>query len=166
VHIPFIIAEGSLLTNNLYYKSIATSAIGRITKGGATCSAFVHTRDIYATIKELAGIPAPGSGTRSISLVELMKNPGLPGRDYLFTEGDSCNFAIRNKEYKLIVQRGKRDSLYKIDSNKWEETATYIDLYSGLLSADEITTYNLLAGELTKRLGYCICKCSWIPLTL
>ncbi|MGH2553561.1 MAG: sulfatase-like hydrolase/transferase [Chitinophagaceae bacterium] len=138
VHVPFIIADGYWLTHPSYSPVRPAelplkfrSSIGAIVKPGSNCDALVHTRDLYATILNLAGVTDPEGGTESKSLVKFMRNPGTAGETYLFTEDTASAYAIRTSKYKLIrydKSSGTDYEFYDISNNKWDQTTLTISV--------------------------------------
>ncbi len=133
VHVPFIIADGYWLANpnstGVPVVGTILGSVGRIINPGSDCDELVHTRDIYATILELAGITEPEKGTKSHSLVKFMKDPNATGMAYLFTEDLIGEYAVRTKNYKLIQYYNAAgtflsEEFYDISGNQWDETQT------------------------------------------
>jgi arylsulfatase A-like enzyme len=156
VHIPFIIADGHYLTKPEYRKTTAATSVGFITTPGTTCDALIHTRDLYGTVRELAGIASPDAATESHSLVRFMTNPLARGEQYVFTEGkEPCEFAIRNDNFKLIRYSSGTEEFYKIGMYRWDETNLLPT--SGMTGA-ELRAYNNLEDKLKLLPCYCPTK--------
>ncbi len=89
-----------------------------VSKVGAASPALVETVDIYPTLAELAGLPAPG-GPQPIdgkSLVPILRDPGKTVRDHAYhcyPRGNRLGRAIRTERYRLVEWKpwgGKPDT--------------------------------------------------------
>jgi choline-sulfatase len=78
-------------------------------RGGRTARALTESVDIGPTILECLGVePLPGSHGRS--LAGLLRNPGRPHRDLIFTEYlENEEAAVRTSEWKFIYCTGRRE---------------------------------------------------------
>lgn len=82
-----------------------------VTRRGTACEALVETVDIYPTVCELAGLPAP-AGPQPIdgaSLVPLLKDPSATGSDHVYhcyPRGRRLGRAIRTSRYRLVEWKG------------------------------------------------------------
>ncbi|MEW4489290.1 sulfatase [Thalassoglobus sp. JC818] len=81
------------------------------TTPGTSSSALIETVDIFPTLTELAGLPAPQESEAvkqtidGQSLVPLLKNPDAPHRGYAyhcFPRGKRLGRAIRTERYRLV----------------------------------------------------------------
>ncbi|MCU0794510.1 MAG: sulfatase [Akkermansiaceae bacterium] len=73
-------------------------------KTGAESSALIETVDLYPTLAELAGLPAP-KGLDGISFAALLENPAAPHRDHaihVYPRGGLLGRAIRSERYRLV----------------------------------------------------------------
>lgn len=52
----------------------------------AKCEALVEFVDIYPTLLELTDVPGPAEQLQGVSLVPLLKNPGLPGNEFIIAK--------------------------------------------------------------------------------
>lgn len=155
IHVPFIIADGHWITDARYRKTTAATSVGFITTPGTTCDRLIHTRDIYGTVRQLAGIASPDLGTESHSLVKFMTNPSAPGEQYVITEGGAfCEYAIRNDHYKLIDSSGVKE-FYKIDRYKWDDAASRLSIDPAVMTSDELGAYKKLKAKLESMPCYC-----------
>jgi iduronate 2-sulfatase len=79
-----------------------------VTRPGSRCEAVVETVDLYPTLAELAGLPAPDvpQPIDGESLVPLMRQPDLAREDHAyhaFPRGRYLGRAIRTARYRLVV---------------------------------------------------------------
>jgi iduronate 2-sulfatase len=114
---------------------LAIVAPGTTTRGSSTL-ALVESVDLYPTLAELAGLPAPdGPQPRDgKSLVSLLKDPAAVVRDHAFhcyPRGKRLGRAIRTDRYRLVEWRSTVDA---------EEPAEY-ELYD--YEVDPLETRNL-----------------------
>jgi len=123
-----------------------------VTKPESRSGALVETVDIYPTLCELAGLPAP-TGPQPIdgrSLVPVLKNPATSIRDHVyhcFPKGNRLGRAIRTERYRLVEWK------------PWEvsSTAAEYELYD--YQRDPLETKNLaeanpdIAAQLKKLLA-------------
>lgn len=78
-----------------------------VTKAGSVTQQLAETVDVYPTLAELAGLPAP-SGPQPIdglSLVPVLKDPTRSIRDHAyhcFPRGERMGRAIRTQRYRLV----------------------------------------------------------------
>jgi iduronate 2-sulfatase len=73
-------------------------------KEGTVSSALVETVDIYPTLTELAGLPAP-EGLDGKSFAALFKDPAVPHRDHaihVYPRNKLLGRAIRTDRYRLV----------------------------------------------------------------
>ena len=79
-----------------------------ITKGGTrAANALVETVDIYPTLAELAGLPAPQvpQGIEGKSFVPALRDPNLGAKNYLYhvyPRGERIGRAVRTIRYRLV----------------------------------------------------------------
>lgn len=87
-----------------------------VTKPGSRIDMPVSLVEIYATLSELAGLPAP-EGLDSRSLVSLLKDPGASWeRPALMTQGRG-NHAIRTPKWRYIRYRDGTEELYDCETD-------------------------------------------------
>ena len=78
-----------------------------VAKPGSHCRALVESVDIFPSLSQLCGLPAP-TGPQPIdgeSLVPLLKDPSAHSRDHAFhcyPRGDRLGRAIRTHRYRLV----------------------------------------------------------------
>jgi len=75
--------------------------------GGRASSAFVETVDIFPTLAELAGLPAPSvpQGIDGKSFAPVLRRPGRGGSDHAFhtfPRGERIGRAVRTERYRLV----------------------------------------------------------------
>ncbi|MDP7052341.1 MAG: sulfatase [Verrucomicrobiota bacterium] len=103
-----------------------------VTQAGAATRQLAETVDIFPTLAELAGLPAP-SGPQPIdgvSLVPVLKKPDVRVRGHAFhayPRGRKLGRAIRTERYRLVEWKNHGDSnvqvdyeLYDYKSDPWE----------------------------------------------
>jgi iduronate 2-sulfatase len=97
----------------------------------------VETVDLYPTLCELAGLPAP-AGLDGSSVVPILKNPALPGKGHAFhvyPRGKRIGRAVRTNRHRLVE--------WKIPGAARESAE--IELYD--YSADPAETRNLASEQ-------------------
>ena len=114
--------------------------------GGRTCDALVNTTDLFATVLDLAGVPADdvrdrarGGRLDAVSLVPHLVDPDAPGvREHLFNEvvnADAYTLrAARDRRFKLVRRTGlgaDAEFLFDLDADPAERR----DLLAEELSA-------------------------------
>jgi arylsulfatase A len=101
-----------------------------VTRPGAICNVPVSGQDLYPTIREIAGVPAPsGQVVDGESLVPLLKGTAAPRRDALFwhyphysNQGGKPGGAIRQENLKLIEwYEDGRTELYDLAADLGEQ---------------------------------------------
>lgn len=90
-----------------------------VAKAGSATRQLVETVDIYPTVAELAGLPAP-KGPQSIdgkSLVPVLKNPKARVRDHAFHAYPRRRLgrAIRTERYRLVEWRNPGEPVRKAE---------------------------------------------------
>jgi iduronate 2-sulfatase len=103
-----------------------------LAKPGSATGQLAETVDLYPTLAELAGLPAP-SGPQPIdgvSLVPVLKNPNARVRDHAFhayPRGKKLGRAIRTQRYRLVEWKNHSDpnagvdyELYDYKADPWE----------------------------------------------
>jgi len=84
---------------------------------GGRCDALVEFVDIYPTLADICGLPAP-PGVEGISMKPLLENPGRPWKKAAFSEyprdrtsnrhhghGDFMGYAVRTTRYRYVEWR-------------------------------------------------------------
>ena len=103
-----------------------------VAKPGSVTSQLAETVDIFPTLSELAGLPAP-KGPQPIdgvSLVPVLKNPNARVRDHAYhayPRGGKLGRAIRTQRYRLVEWKKHSDpgagvdyELYDYKTDPWE----------------------------------------------
>jgi arylsulfatase A-like enzyme len=111
-------AKGSLYEGGINVPLIIRPEGGTQAWPPRESTALVNTTDIFATVLDLAGAPAPSYPTDSVSLKPILDNPYVHVRPYVFAQGqfdDASARTIRNRHFKLI-SRGSGEELYDLDA--------------------------------------------------
>ena len=106
-----------------------------------------HAADLYSTIVELTGEQLNGGTHNSLSLKPLLSCDSDLTREYIYTDyenGSTLEWAIRNKEYKLIEDENGNVEFYKISDDILEAN----DLI-GSMTAAEQTIMDAMQIEVT-----------------
>lgn len=116
-----------------------------VSKAGSHAGAMVETIDIYPTLNELAGLPAPDGPLKleGQSMVPSLKDPAFPGKDHIMHvyprnkpgTGPVIGRAIRTRTHRLVE--------WKVPGTA-PETAD-LELYD--YDADPLETKNLAASQ-------------------
>ena len=122
-------------------------------EGGRVSTALVNTVDIYATVLDLASIDIRRAVPRSVTLDAvsfaplLRRSAATPARTFAyadaFGQGVKTARAIRNQDYKLVVNEGVEE-LYALSVDPYEKQ----NLLAGELSADAKKNYAALQATL------------------
>lgn len=111
-----------------------------VTRPGSRCETVVETVDLYPTLAELAGLPAPRvpQPIDGESLVPLLQAPDRPREDHAyhaFPRGRYLGQAIRTARYRLVVWTPQ------------EQTAgpTHVELYD--YQTDPLETRNIAEAQ-------------------
>lgn len=114
-------AKGSIYQGGVNVPMIVSGyGVNRI---GARESALVHTTDLYATIANIAGISIQEINN-STSFLDLLSDANVEKRTYVYTErsNNGLSYAVRDANYKLIVNENGTEQLYKISTDPYEGT--------------------------------------------
>ncbi len=93
---------------------------------GAVCDQPVSLTDLFCTLAELCGLPAPDNISSS-SLVPLLKNPAVEWPHAAVTQLGAANeYAISTRQWRYIHYRNGDEELYDIaaDPHEWTNLAT------------------------------------------
>jgi arylsulfatase A-like enzyme len=89
---------------------------------GTKVDEMVYQHSSFATTCELAGIPIPKS-VEFPSIADLIKGPGTPKHDAIFSRYIDSQRAVRTKDYKFIVYpQVQREQLFDLNKDPWEIT--------------------------------------------
>ncbi len=108
-----------------------------VAKPGSVTNQLTETVDLFPTLSELAGLPAP-SGPQPIdgvSLVSVLRNPNARVRDHAYhayPRGGKLGRAIRTQRYRLVEWKKHSDEnaeveyeLYDYKTDPWETRNQY-----------------------------------------
>jgi len=95
-----------------------------VTAPGTRTARPVGTIDLFPTLNELCGLPAPG-GLDGQSLVPLLRNPSLDWKRPALTTHGRGNHALRNERWRYIRYENGDEELYDHanDPNEWTNLA-------------------------------------------
>tara|TARA_R110002073_G_scaffold8207_3_gene45782 strand:- start:63547 stop:64869 length:1323 start_codon:yes stop_codon:yes gene_type:complete len=114
-----------------------------VSRFGARESALAHTTDLYATIANAAGISVQGINN-STSFYDMLTDSNAIEREFVYTERSSNgNYAIRDANYKLIVNDNGSQELYHLTIDAYEAN----DLIGTVLSAEATAAKIALEAE-------------------
>jgi uncharacterized sulfatase len=113
--------------NTLYEPSARAPMIvvtPEMTKGGTACSRIVEFVDIYPTLADRHGLPAPGN-LAGTSFKPLLRNPNLPWKKAAFTQvqrGATAGHSVRTHRWRYMEwDHGKQGAeLYDHDNDPGE----------------------------------------------
>lgn len=111
-----------------------------VTRPGSRCASVVETVDLYPTLAELAGLPAPQvpQPLDGESLVPLLRQPDRPREDHayhVFPRGRYLGRAIRTARHRLVVWTPQDQGA----------GPTHVELYD--YQADPLETRNLAEAQ-------------------
>lgn len=112
---------------------LIVAAPGFVRSGGTKSMALVESVDLYPTLSELAGLPAP-KGVDGISFMSVLKDPSTKTKEaisHVYPRGERLGRAIRTARYRLVEWKKPGAA---------SETATH-ELYD--YDADPLETKNL-----------------------
>lgn len=86
---------------------LIVAAPGVAKAGARATNALIETVDIYPTLAELAGLPAPQvpQGIEGKSFVPVLRDPNLSAKDFLYhayPRGERIGRAVRTTRYRLV----------------------------------------------------------------
>jgi len=95
-----------------------------LTKAGSVCNRTVDYMQIYPTLCDLAGLPAP-SHVQGVSIRRLLENPGAAWDQPAVTTWLFNNHAVRNEEWRYIRYADGGEELYhnSVDPLEWSNLA-------------------------------------------
>ncbi|HEY0945493.1 MAG TPA: sulfatase [Opitutaceae bacterium] len=108
-----------------------------VSRTAARCSQPVSLLDLYPTLNELCGLPAPAGGVEGESLVPLLRDPAATrDRPAIMTYGRG-NHAVRDARWRYIRYADGTEELYDhaVDALEWTNLADrpeYAAIKSGL----------------------------------
>lgn len=112
-------AKGSIYQGGVNVPMIV-SGVG-VSRMGERESALVHTTDLFATIANIAGVSIQEINN-SASFYNLVSDDTASKRTYVYTErsNNGVSYAIRDANYKLIVNDNGTEQFYKISTDPYE----------------------------------------------
>ncbi|MBW2294143.1 MAG: sulfatase-like hydrolase/transferase, partial [Deltaproteobacteria bacterium] len=149
-------AKGTLYEGGINVPLIIVSPLIAENDRGSESAALVSTRDIFATVAEIAGeIPALPRG-ESISVVSYLEDPStmsqraLVHSEWFTPNGDGpythYQLAVRDRRYKLLrtLCDGETEEFYDLETDPYENANLLVDA----LTARQTVSYTILAAEL------------------
>jgi len=113
---------------------------------GSQCDEIVCLSDLMATCMEIVGATlSDGAGVDSVSLVPLFRDPATPVRDHVVHHSITGKFAIRDKQWKLVLCPGSGGWSAPIDREAAKEGLPLVQLYD--MQNDPGETTNLHEQE-------------------
>jgi arylsulfatase A-like enzyme len=154
-------AKGSVYEGGINVPFIIRSPLVPAGARGGESQALVSTRDIFATVAEIAGkTPALAAG-ESVSLVPYLEDPSVPSqRASVYSESFSPNGpgpydyyhqAAREARYKLIRRDCAAEEFYDLSVDPYETSSLLV----GALDPAQTNAYNALAAELDSKDALC-----------
>ena len=143
-------SHGLFGKQNLYDHSMRSPLLiaGPGVPKGRRCDAMCYLLDIFPTLGDLTGVPAP-IGNEGRSLVPNLADPRQPGRDSIFTAYGNAQRAVRDDRWKLVVYpRVNKTQLFDLRSDPIEMQ----DLASDAKHAREVTRLTGLLRGWQRRL--------------
>lgn len=97
---------------------------------GSSCSQLVCLSDLMATCAEILGAPLPeNAGEDSVSLMPVFREPGTAVREHVVSHSIDGKFAIRDREWKLVLCPGS-GGWAKKDADAAREGLPLVQLYN------------------------------------
>jgi arylsulfatase A-like enzyme len=111
-----------------------------ITSGG-TSNAQVQNIDIYPTLLEAAGIEPPGDyPLDGMSMMEVIRNPSLPGKPYVFSENGYTR-SVSDGRYKYIALRYPARIIEEMEDGAIGYVPSYVEAWPQAHSAIAMQCY-------------------------
>lgn len=134
-------AKGSIYQGGVNVPMIVSGA--GVSRFGTRESALTHTTDLYATIANAAGVSVEEINN-STSFYNLLSDSNATEREFVYTErAGNGEYAIRNANYKLIVDENGVQEFYNLAIDAYESN----NLIGTTLSADAIAAKTALEAE-------------------
>jgi arylsulfatase A-like enzyme len=115
--------HGSFLHEQLYQEVVGVPLIiahPTLIPEGRRIDTPVQTLDIMPTVLEAVGVP-PEDGMQGRSLLPILRGEGVDGAPLFSSNGDGQSYAVRDGDWKLIVDRKTRtESLYDLGTDPGE----------------------------------------------
>ena len=145
-------AEGNHYKGTVYEGGIHVPLIvagHRVARPGREVEALAHVVDLFATVRELAGAPDPGTAVDSVSLLPYLLDPAAPDqRRWTYSEkfqpngfGEPTEFqrTVRGGQYKLVRRH------FTVQGPGGPQSVEIDELYD--LLADPLEEHDLLVAE-------------------
>lgn len=101
-----------------------------VIESGSECGELVCLSDLMATCAEIVGEKLPdNAGEDSVSMIPLFKNPEAKIREHVIHHSISGKFAIRDKQWKLVLCPGSGGWTLPIDREAAAEGLPLVQLY-------------------------------------
>lgn len=114
-----------------------------VNRSGVREAALTHTTDLFTTIANVAGV-STAEINNSTSFYNLLSDGNAIGREFVYTErSNNGNYAIRNANYKLIVNENGTQEFYNLAIDAYESN----NLIGTTLSADATAAKAALEAE-------------------
>jgi arylsulfatase A-like enzyme len=96
-----------------------------VTKAGGVCNRPVSLLDIYPTLLELCGVPAPAHELDGRSLVGLLRDPAAQRSEPAIITNFEGNHAVRSEHWRYIRYKNGAQELYdhRTDPHEWTNLA-------------------------------------------
>ncbi|MDT7833181.1 sulfatase-like hydrolase/transferase [Flavobacteriaceae bacterium S356] len=135
-------AKGSIYQGGVNVPMIV-SGFG-VNRMGERESALVHTTDLFATIASMTGVSVQEINN-STSFYNLLADDTASERTYVYTErsNNGVSYAIRDANYKLIVNDNGTEQFYRISTDPYEGS----NLIGTTLNAEAIAAKAALEVE-------------------
>ncbi len=116
-----------------------------VIRPGSTCDQLVCLTDWMATCAEAIGVSVPATAAEdSVSLLPVLREPGTAVRDHVINHSGNGKFAIRDREWKLVLCPGSGGFGGGMsDAKAMEADLPLVQLYN--LREDPGETHNLQA---------------------
>ncbi|MDX9978829.1 MAG: arylsulfatase [Lentisphaeria bacterium] len=116
-----------------------------VIRPGSQCGELVCLADLMATCAEIVGASLPaGAGEDSVSLLPIFRETGAPVREHMVHHSIDGKFAIRDRQWKLVLCPGSGGWTHR-DAVAAKEGLPLVQLYD--MQADPGETTNLHAAH-------------------
>tara|TARA_B110000003_G_scaffold209487_1_gene208392 strand:- start:5413 stop:6717 length:1305 start_codon:yes stop_codon:yes gene_type:complete len=138
-------SKGSIYQGGINVPMII-SGLG-VNRIGEREAALIQTTDLYATIARITGVSIEEIHN-SKSFYKLLSNSTASKREFVYTErsNNGVSYAIRNSNYKLIVDENGNEEFYNLSIDPYEAN----DLIGSTLNSSALSAKNELEIEATK----------------
>lgn len=115
-------AKGSIHQGGINVPMVIAGA--GVNRKGVRETALIQSTDLFTTIAQMAGAGITEKNN-SKSFYSLLNNANAPTREYAYAEkslNGAVSYAVRNNEYKLIVEDDGTELLYNLSNDAYENT--------------------------------------------